>query len=263
MFNADSLPMTPSRNSEWVVLRHVEHEHIGTLAMLLERARMRHRYVDLFHGDPLPENPAQFGGLIVMGGPMGVYESSRYPFLKPEIALIRRAADAGLPVLGICLGSQLIAASLGASVYPGPTKEIGWYEVEVTAPEDDWTVGLSPRFMGFHWHGDTFDLPAGAVRLFRSSLYENQGFRWGKNVLALQFHCEVNRAMIGEWLSDEGCRAEMAALPEVDPETIRLQTAEWSGKLEELGGELFGRFLKAVSESVPRTQAAGQRNGKA
>jgi GMP synthase (glutamine-hydrolysing) len=225
----------------------VEHEHIGTLSRVLEQAPMHHHYVDLFRGDPVPENPAQFRGLIVMGGPMGVSESDRYPFLTPEIALIRRAADARLPVLGICLGAQLIAASLGARVFPGPQKEIGWYPVEVTAPEDDLTRGLPLRFMGFHWHGDTFDLPAGARRLFRSSLYENQGFRWGRNVLALQFHFEVSAEMVGEWLEDSGCRAEMAALPDVDPETIRRQTAEWAGKLEELSGQFFGRFLKAVT----------------
>jgi len=239
--------VSASRSDEWLVLRHVEHEHIGTLASSLEQAQFQHRYVDLFRGDPVPETLGQFYGLIVMGGPMGVYEMDRYPFLEQEQKLIRRTAEANLPVLGICLGSQLIASSLGARVFPGPVKEIGWFPVEVTAPEDSFTAGLPPSFMGFHWHGDTFDLPDGALRLFRSGLYENQGFRWGQNVLALQFHFEVSPTMIEKWLQDEGCCAELAAIQDINPETIRRQTAEGAEKLEELGRQIFGQFLKAVT----------------
>src|ERR1035437_5680898 len=104
----------------WLVLRHVEHEHIGTLAQLLRKTGIAFRYADLFQGDAVPENTAGIGGLIVMGGPVGVYDSATYPFLEQEQALIRRCAEDGLPVLGICLGAQLIAAALGAKVYPGP-----------------------------------------------------------------------------------------------------------------------------------------------
>lgn len=227
----------------WLVLRHVEREHIGALAAALERARMEYQYCDVFRGDSVPETLSDCRGLIVMGGPMGVYEADRYPFLKQEQALIRHAADSDLPVLGICLGAQLIASALGARVYPGSRKEIGWYPVEVVAPEDDLASELPSRFIAFHWHGDTFELPAGATRLFRSHLYENQGFRWGQNVYAFQFHFEINAAMINDWLQDTACRAELAALPEVSPETILRQTAQWAPELEELSGKVFQRFF--------------------
>lgn len=238
-------------SSPWLVLRHVEHEHIGTLAKALEQAGARYRYRDVFRGEAVPENllgslgSLGFLGLIVMGGPMGVYESDRYPFLKDEQRLIRQTAEQGLPVLGICLGAQLIAAALGARVYPGPRKEIGWYPVEVTVQEE-LTAGLPSRFLAFHWHGDTFDLPAGATRLFRSDLYENQGFRWGRNVCAIQFHFEVSAPMIAEWLADGGCQAELAALPEVNPKSILQGTREWSGNLEKLSQEVFGRFFRSA-----------------
>ena len=227
----------------WLVLRHVEHEHLGTVARALVQARQPYRYVDVFRGDPVPGDLAGCGGLIVMGGPMGVYESDKHPFLKDELRILREAAQAGYPVLGICLGAQLVASALGARVYPGQQKEIGWYPVEVTAPEDELTAALPARFMAFHWHSDTFDLPAGAVRLFRSDLYENQGFRWGSNVCAVQFHFEVTGKMVEEWLEDPGCRAELAAVPEVSAEMILRQTAEWGEGLEALSGMVFARFL--------------------
>ncbi|MBI1954916.1 MAG: gamma-glutamyl-gamma-aminobutyrate hydrolase family protein [Acidobacteria bacterium] len=234
--------------AQWLVLRHVVQEHIGTLARAMEQAGMQYRYINVFRGEPVPENIFGFRGslgplgLIVMGGPMGVYEADRYPVLLAEQNLIRQAIQAEHPVLGICLGAQLVAAALGARVYPGAQKEIGWYPVEVTA-QDELTAGLPTRFMAFHWHGDTFDLPAGAVRLFRSDLFENQGFRWGANTYAIQFHFEINAEMIGEWLEDKGCCAELAALPDVKPETIRQQTAQWEGQLRELSGMVFARFL--------------------
>jgi GMP synthase (glutamine-hydrolysing) len=229
---------------EWLVFRHVEHEHIGTLAGVMNEIGIPYRYADLFRHEPVPARLDQIAGLIVMGGPMGVYDTDRYPFLKQEKALIRQASKAGLPVLGICLGAQLIASALGAKVYPGPQKEIGWYPVEVVAPNDEWTAGLPPQFMGFHWHGDTFDLPPGAVRLFGSKLYENQGFRLGANVLAIQFHFEVNAQMVNEWLEDEGCSAELRTLPDASPKKIRLETEQWSSQLEELSDLMFRKFLR-------------------
>ena len=225
-----------------MVLRHVEHEHIGTLAQLMRKSGIAFRYADLYEGDAVPKNAVGIGGLIVMGGPMGVYDSATYPFLEQEQALIRHCAEEGLPVLGICLGAQLIAAALGAKVYPGEKKEIGWYRLSLAAPEDAWTAGLPGEFMGFHWHGDTFDLPQGAKSLFRSALYENQGFRYGENVLALQFHCEVNARMINEWLDDDGCRAELRTAG-IDAKDIRRETQKWSARLEELSKRIFGNFL--------------------
>ncbi len=237
----------PAQQTPWLAIRHVPHEHLGTLSAVLEQAEMPYHYLDVLRGDRVPQSLSGLRGLIVMGGPMGVYEADRYPFLQAEQELIRKAADRGVPVLGICLGAQLVAAALGARVYRGPQKEIGWYAVERVETRDPVMRALPASFMAFHWHGDTFDLPDGAVRLFRSSLYENQAFRWGRNVYALQFHFEVSAAMIDDWLADPGCRAELAAAPEVAAETIRVQTAQWAKPLEELSAHVFRRFLDHVS----------------
>lgn len=240
-----ALPSIP--NLPWLVIRHVEHEHIGALASALEEAKMTWRHLDVFRGDRVPEQLADARGLIVMGGPMGVYEADKYPFLVQEQALIRDVADRGLPVLGICLGAQLIAAALGARVYSGGKKEIGWYPVEITAPNDRFVQGLPSSFMAFHWHGDTFDLPAGAVRLFRSQLYQNQGFRWGTRVFAIQFHFEADAPLVDDWLRDGGCCAELETMPDVRAENIRNDTEKWAGPLQQLNRVVFRRFLTDVT----------------
>jgi GMP synthase (glutamine-hydrolysing) len=232
------------------VIRHVEHEGIGTLAAVLEREQIAYRYCDVFRGDVVPEAPSELGGLIIMGGPMGVYEADRYPFLTSEMNLIRRAADADLPVLGICLGSQLIAGALGAQVYPGGRKEIGWYPIDVVSPDDELARTLPQRFMAFHWHGDTFDHPAGATHLFRSQLFENQGFRRGANVLAIQFHFEITAAMVEDWLADSGCRAEIASVPGLKAETIRRETTEHINQLERHSSRIFREFFRKASAAA-------------
>ena len=174
---------------------------------------------------------------------MSVYEADRFPFLAAEMNLIRQAAEASLPVLGICLGAQLIAGALGAKVYPGPRNEIGWYPVQVVASDDELARLLPSHFMAFHWHGDTFDLPAGAVRLFRSDLYENQGFRWGRSIYAFQFHFEIDAAMVDDWLADQGCCAEVAAVPGLNPETIREETRKHAAMLGGLSERVFSHIL--------------------
>jgi GMP synthase (glutamine-hydrolysing) len=172
--------------------------------------------------------------VIVMGGPMGVYETESYPWIRSELALLEKALESEIPLLGVCLGAQMIAAAAGSKVYKGEHPEIGFGEVSLTeaaadnppmaaalraaaasspeaAPGQDASAGrftppespeLSPgnTIPVFHWHGDTFDLPAGAVRLARSSLYENQAFSLGQHSLALQFHIEVDRATYAGWV---------------------------------------------------------------
>jgi GMP synthase (glutamine-hydrolysing) len=233
--------------SPWLAIRHVPHEHLGTLSAVLEQAGMTYQYRDVFRGDSVPQELSGLRGLIVMGGPMGVYEGDRYPFLRSEQDLIRKAADSGVPVLGICLGAQLVAAALGARVYPGPRKEIGWYEVERVETSDPVMSTLPASFMAFHWHGDTFDLPEGATRLARSALYENQAFRWGRNVYALQFHFEVNAAMVSEWLADPGCQTELASVSATAADAVRQQAAQWAESLETLSAPVLRRFLGLVS----------------
>jgi len=147
-------------------------------------------------------------GLVVMGGPMGVYEEARYPFLKDEKRLIERALREGKPVLGVCLGSQLLAAALGSRVARGDRKEIGWHPVDLTreAGNDPLWQGVASPMVAYHWHGDVFDLPSGAVSLASTQLTECQAFRYGGSAYGFLFHMEVTQEIIRdmvETFSDE------------------------------------------------------------
>lgn len=143
--------------------------------------------------------------LIVMGGPMGAYEENEYPWLRREKTFIRQAVDAGKTVLGICLGAQLIAAALGGAVYPGPQQEIGWWPISKTAHgrRHPLFADMPDEFIVFHWHGDTFDLPPGAVRLAGSAACANQAFAIGERVLGLQFHFEVTSAAVRQMVKGD------------------------------------------------------------
>ena len=159
-------------------------------------------------GDAVPDLDS-FTHLLIMGGPMAVYEMQHYPYLVNEALFIDRSIKANKHVLGVCLGAQMVAHVLGAKVYPGQQKEIGWYEV---ALDPD---GMSDPLMSalalpdrnaaqvFQWHGDTFDLPRGAVRLASSDLFPNQAFRYTDRVYALQFHIEVTPTIVRDWLARE------------------------------------------------------------
>ena len=172
------------------VLQHVPSEDLaGMESWLLQRGH-RITYTRMWTSDAVPE-PDKVDCLIVMGGPMGAYEESTYPWLRTEKRWIERAITAGKPIVGICLGAQVLASVLGARVFPHRHKEIGWHPVVPT------TAGLASSwmqfadggpFMAFHWHGDTFDLPPGAVHLARSEACEHQAFSYGDHVLGLQEH---------------------------------------------------------------------------
>lgn len=147
-----------------LVLQHVPHETLGTLEHHFAEVGLSCRHLPLFETVPDRLELEQAAGLVVLGGPMNVDEVDRYPFLGAEIGWIRQALDAGLPLLGICLGSQLLAKALGAKVYANRVKEIGWYDLELTpqAADDPLFAGCAPQQLVFQWHGDTFDLPSGA-----------------------------------------------------------------------------------------------------
>jgi GMP synthase (glutamine-hydrolysing) len=183
-----------------VVVQHAACETLGTIADALEGARLEVEYVRAFAGEPIPTHLDEAVGLILMGGPMGVYEQDRYPFLVEEMRLIERALAAAKPILGVCLGSQLLAATLGARVVKGPQKEIGWFPVTLTdaARADALFAGTPSSFIAYHWHGDVFDCPSGAVSLARSALTECQAFRYGTNAYGLLFHLEVTEPLIAD-----------------------------------------------------------------
>jgi GMP synthase (glutamine-hydrolysing) len=191
-----------------LVIKNVFSEGPGTIEEHLRSQGVRYSIIDLSIGEAAPE-PDAFTHLLIMGGPMAVYEMHRYPYLIKEALLIDRAAKANRHIMGVCLGAQMLAHVLGARVYRGTKKEIGWYEVALT------DEGVNDRLMSalaipgrsaaqvFQWHGDTFDLPSGSVRLAYSDLYPMQAFRYGDRVYGLQFHIEVTPKIVHDWLAQE------------------------------------------------------------
>ncbi len=183
------------------ILKHVANEDAGTILDFLKKEKIPYAGVSLYAGEALPALE-QTRALVIMGGPMNVYEEEKYPFLKEETALLKKAIDANVPCLGICLGSQLIAKALGKRVYKASQPEIGWSEVSLTrdAQKDKIFSSLGrERLKVLQWHEDTFDLPDGAVHLASSTIVKNQAFRFGNRIYGLQFHVEVNKAMLEDW----------------------------------------------------------------
>lgn len=186
------------------VLQHVPFEGIGSMERWLAKRDASVGYIRFYESAKLPD-PSRCDLVIAMGGPMSVNDESEHPWLVQEKEFIRQAIRLGLPVIGICLGAQLIASALGAKVYSGRHTEIGWFPLEaaVTGEEVFWLPSGVPVF---HWHGEAFDLPSGAVHLAKSDACENQAFQIGRNVVGLQFHLETtpeSAALILEHCGDE------------------------------------------------------------
>jgi GMP synthase-like glutamine amidotransferase len=184
----------------WAIIRHVPYEGPGLIETVGREMGLSFALHCMDRGDRLPD-AGSIAGLVVMGGPMGANDEASHPFLAGEKTLIAEAVRAGLPVLGVCLGSQLMASALGAVVRTGPRPEIGQGEVQLTE------AGLADPVLGpegasvrvFHWHGDTFDLPGGSTHLARSALYPHQAFRAGARAYALQVHVEVDEILARSW----------------------------------------------------------------
>lgn len=170
-------------------LQHVPFEDIGSMAQDFQQAGYPVNTTHWYRGDSAPSLDS-FDVLIVMGGPMGVYDEAAFPWLREEKALIKAAIEAGKKVIGICLGAQLIACVCGATVSRNPHREIGWFPLTRQAPDEP-IARLLDGVEVFHWHGDTFDLPAGAVWLASSDACRNQAFRLGNSVFGFQFHLET------------------------------------------------------------------------
>jgi len=184
-------------------LQHVHFEGLGCIQDWINKNQHTLSATQFYRNDNLPAIDS-IDWLIVMGGPMGVDDESEYPWLKEEKIFIRKAIEDGKTVLGICLGAQLIASALGARVYRNSEREIGWFPVQRTCTDRSQPLSavLQQTFTVFHWHGDTFELPHGAIRLAESPVCKNQAFFYGKNVLGLQFHLEVTQGSIADMVEN-------------------------------------------------------------
>lgn len=229
-----------------VVLHHAPHVPLGSLEHVLARWAIPRLSFDLYAHRPETIPLHEAAGLVVLGGPMNVDEVETYPFLRAELDWIRQAVDQEVPLLGICLGAQLLAKAMGKPVYRNRIKEIGWYDIEILpAAEDDRLFhGRGPIETVFQWHGDTFDLPAGAVHLARASTCESQAFRVGRSAYGVQFHVEMTTGLIDQWLEEPHFSAEIAALDHVDAASVRLETPRRVAAMNDFSQCLLDRFAR-------------------
>jgi GMP synthase (glutamine-hydrolysing) len=222
----------------------VPFEDLGLLAPVLTARRHTVRYLDVPVESLRDVDPLAADLLVVLGGPIGVYENDLYPFLDAETEHIATRLRAQRPTLGICLGSQLLAKALGARVYPSGNKEIGWAPVALTAAGQRSCLSQLDDTAVLHWHGDTFDLPEGAVLLASTPLCEHQAFSVGQHALGLQFHAEAAGAALEAWFV--GHTAEIAATPGISVPQLRADTARYTPAIERQGTACFAAWLTSV-----------------
>lgn len=227
-----------------LIIKNITTEGPGTIEDFLRIEKIPYVIVDLFKGEDIPDT-RDFDILIMLGGPMSANEIDKYPYIKKEEELTRQFIADKKAILGICLGSQIMAKALGSTVYKGKQKEIGWYDIELTSAgiNDQLMRKLAThpkvgdlwrRFKVFHWHSETFDIPDGAVRLASSALYPNQAFKYGNNAYAFQFHIEVNKEMVYEWLKDE----------DIDLKKIQTDTERLYAVYHERAWNFYKEFFK-------------------
>lgn len=231
-----------------VAIQHIAFENLGSLEAVLSEQGYTVQYLPAWSANLAAQVQAIAPDLlVVLGGPIGVYEEDRYPFLAEEKALLKRRLADGKPTLGICLGAQLMAAALGGEVYASGHKEIGWAPLTLSAAGLD-----SPlRFLSgeladvLHWHGDTFTLPAGAVHLASTAVCQNQAFAYGAHALGLQFHPEAQGEQIEHWLVGHACEIAGAG---VDVTALRRDARRHGAALQEQARRFFSAWL---AQAVP------------
>lgn len=223
-----------------LAFRHVPMEHLGWIASALDLTGIEYEYVDLFRDPGAHVDLHEAAGLIFLGGPMSVNDDLAY--IRRELGFIDMALAAGRPILGMCLGAQLIAKALGANVYRNPVKEIGWSAVRRTEAghRDALLAGFEDSEMVLHWHGETFDLPRASTWLAFSDDCRHQAFRYGSNVYGIQFHLEVTPDMIQEWLRADVNQEDLGGMEKaIDPYAHQQ-------RMQDLSAQVFGTWAELV-----------------
>ena len=172
-------------------LMHVGYEDLGSMEPLLKKKGYQVEYVHLYNDSYVLPSPDQIDALIIMGGPMSVNDSDKFPWIFAEKKFIAKCIQNQIPTIGVCLGAQLIASVLGSKVYKNKFEEVGWFDVTVTKEAKSLNFPFSGNFLAFHWHAETFEIPQDAVHIAKNSTCANQAFLYHKHVLALQFHLET------------------------------------------------------------------------
>ncbi len=187
-----------------LVLKHIEIEGLGIIADFFQNTTWQVETIELDRGDELPEIDSQIEAVIILGGPMNVYEEDKYLFLKTEDVFIKKAIKKQIPILGICLGAQLLAKACGGRVNRAENPEIGWHKINLTEQgrQDALFRNINHELDVLQWHNDTFQLPKGGKLLATSGLCKNQAFRFGENAYGLQFHIEVTPDMVESWIEE-------------------------------------------------------------
>jgi GMP synthase (glutamine-hydrolysing) len=235
----------PSAHRKALVIQHDASENLGTIEDALNAAGVAFEYVRTFEGQPVPIEACGASALIMMGGPMGVHEADRFPFLLREMKLIEAFLKAGKPILGVCLGSQLLAAALGMPCRKGPKKEIGWFPVQLSlaSTQDALWHGQPSRFVAFHWHTDIFDVPKGAVALASSDVTPVQSYRFGDRAYGILFHIEVAELNIRKMLAQFDAEVRQENL---NPAAILKEAESFLPPLRQIGATVFRRWLELV-----------------
>ncbi len=224
-----------------LAIRHVHFEDLGIFGPALSAAGYTIRYNEA-GVDPSPQNAVETTDmLVVLGGPISAYEEDKYPFLLETLRILERRLASGLPTIGICLGAQLMARALGARVYPGPAKEIGWASISLTQEGTNSPLKHLRNTPVLHWHGDTFDLPANATRLASTDLTPNQAFSYESHSLAIQFHPEISADNFERWLIGHAC--EIGTVPGLSVAALREDTCRYAGALSGKAAQLLVDFL--------------------
>ncbi|MGE0746128.1 MAG: glutamine amidotransferase [Rhodospirillales bacterium] len=235
-----------------LAIRHVAFEDLGLLADLLAARDIAARYVEAGIDDLAAIDALAPDLMVVLGGPIGVYDSADYPWIADTLRLLERRLAKDRPTLGICLGAQMMAAALGARVYPMGVKEIGWSPLSLTDAGRASDLAPLDRAAVLHWHGDTFDMPAGAVHLAATPVCAHQAFSYGARALALQFHAEATGRGLERWFIGHAC--EIGAADGVTVAGLRADTARDAAACEAAGRAAIGRWLDRVAPASGKTR---------